>query len=361
MADKLLFVHYNPNSSGSFVTRSKALINHYSKNYEVHLLLPGQGPFKDSLQGEPVVIHDWKLTERDGIVSYAKAFFKALKFFLANRFKLIYFMDFVWWKPAEVLAAKVLRIPMVAFIAFYKDKEAFKGFIRWMSLYIANSRRTAEDFVNAGFEARTKIIHNFIDVQSFTSVENVRDELFPSADQLVGYVGVLHSIKGIEYFIDAIPEILSSNPKAKFVIVGWEKEDGVESSLKERVQSLDLEDTVRFAGQRDDIPQVMSSIDVLVVPSLDEPFGYINIEAGAAGVPVVASRVGGIPEIVKNGETGYLVAPKRPDLISEYCNKLLEEDCLRENMGQAAKRHIEENFSVDSGLSKFDKLFGKFL
>ena len=362
MKKKLLFIHYNPNSTGSFVSRAKHLIRHFSKNYELHILLPGEGPFVDALKEEDIFIHDWKLTENNNLLNYIKAYFKALGFFLKNRFSLIYFMDFVWWKPAEVLAAKTLSLPMIAFIAFYKEKESFRGFLRWMKLFITNSHRTAEIFIENGFEDRTRVVHNFLDLSIFENVQPKREEfLKPAEERLVAYVGVLHPIKGIEYFIDSIPNILQKNSSTRFLIVGGEKSEGIELELKRRVRSLDLEEHVSFLGHRDDISSIMKSLDVLVVPSLEEPFGYINIEAGASGIPVVASRIGGIPEIVKHEYTGLLCNIKRPDQISAGVNLLLGDEELRASLGSNAKKHIEENFSAEIGIKKIDDVFMEVL
>ena len=123
------------------------------------------------------------------------------------------------------------------------------------------------------------------------------------------------------------------------------------------MEQLSLSGNVEFLGHRDDIAQIMNSIDLLLVPSLDEPFGYINIEAGAAGVPVIASAVGGIPEIIVEGETGLLVAPEDSNALSEAICRVFEDGELLQRLGRGAEKHVERCFSQEQGLLKWEGLF----
>lgn len=355
---KLLFIYYNPKSAGSFVNRAIAQINHFSEDFEIFLILgEGGGPFLEVCKELPVNLIERNLTENNGLLAYIKSLFWMLSFCRKNRFQLAYIMDYIYWKPAEILALKIQRIPTVAFIAFYKENAAFGGFLSKLDLFVANSKETGRSFVEAGLGERLEVIHNFINPEDFKA--KPVSWPFEESSPVIGFVGVLHPIKGIEYFIQAIPAVLEKHPSARFVIVGGEKEKGFLKKLQSLCQQLKIEKIVHFAGHSTNIPGVMASLDMLVVPSLDEPFGYINIEAGASGVPVIASRVGGIPEIIIDEETGYLVEAKNSEQISSRICKLLEKPNLRAAIGQAARKRVVENFSPEPSLKKWEKVFSR--
>jgi len=312
---------------------------------------------------DAVTLYDRELTEPGDIPAYIKSFFSALSFVRKQKISLVYFMDWIWWKPAEILAFRLLRLKMLTFVGFYKDQEALKGFVRFLSLIIVNSASTAESFITKGWEERVRVVHNFLDLERFDSSVQSRETLFEGiADKsLIGFVGALHPIKGLESFLDALVEVFPKDPDSLAVIVGAEKIVDYSEGLRERARGLGILERVRFIGHRDDIPSVMKSLDILVVPSLSEPFGYVNIEAGAAAKPVVATRVGGIPEIVVDGETGILVEPENSEQIAEACLKLLKDKELRLRMGDAGRIRVEKFFSIEYGLARFEKIFERQL
>lgn len=363
----LIFVYYNPCSHGSFLKRAEKKIYYFSRSYNIFLILGKKSEnnskeetFKKAARNWPVQIIERNLTENNSLVTYAKSYFWMISFILKNKIKLVYIMDYIYWKPAEILAAKNLKIPVIGFMAFYKEKEAFKGFLPSLDYIIVNSKKTAESFISFGLESKTKILHNFIDPKEYM-VEPATWPTFKDKKHLVGFVGALLEIKGIEYFIEAAAEILKKQPETGFIIVGGEKEEGYLEKLEQKVKKLALKSHFLFAGHRDDIPNIMASFDVLVVPSLEEPFGYVNIEAGASGVPVVASRVGGIPEIIVDGETGFLFEAKDSRQIAEKVCLLLDDQELRESFGRAAKERVQKEFSVSKALKDWEKIFNEFV
>ena len=356
---KALFVHYNPDSSGSFVEKVVAQFNYFSKDYDIEFMLPDDGRFTEVVQGFGVVCHKRGMHENEGVFSYLKNLVSFAVFLKRRKIDFIYFLDFVWWKPAEILAASLLEIPMLTFTGFYKTEESLKGFLGKMDLIVANSHKTAEMYLENGLENRVRVIHNFIDTDRYASAESCRDELDFGDSKLIGYVGVLHPIKGIEFLLDAMPAILKIHPNTELALVGKEKESGFKALLEQKVKDMSLERHVHFLGHRSDIPELMKAFDMLVVPSLDEPFGYINIEAGAASTSVIASNVGGIPEIIKHEQTGLLVPPRDSEAIAEACIRLLSDSQLRKRLGEAGAQRVEEHFSVKNGLSRWSSVFSE--
>lgn len=145
------------------------------------------------------------------------------------------------------------------------------------------------------------------------------------------FVGRLHPVKGVQYLIEAMAIVHREMSEVELVIVG----DGIERSrLEELADKLDLHGNIQFAGQvpQERVPSIMHRADAFVLPSLSESFGIVNLEAMAAGLPIIATKVGGIPEIVNEGVNGYLVNAKRPDEIADRILMLLRNDEVREKI-----------------------------
>ncbi len=154
---------------------------------------------------------------------------------------------------------------------------------------------------------KVEIVHNWIDAERFLFSKRCRDELrkswfIPEDSIVVGSVGRLSEQKGFRYLIEAAPVILKKCPNAIFVIVG----DGDErQTLEDLAVELNVRDRIYFQAFMPDIEKAYSAFDFFVLPSIYEPFGLVVLEAMAAGVPVIAADVGGVPEIIQNKVTGF--------------------------------------------------------
>ncbi|MCX5667902.1 MAG: glycosyltransferase family 4 protein [Candidatus Omnitrophica bacterium] len=206
---------------------------------------------------------------------------------------------------------------------------------------------------------KIEVFHSGMDFSGFekTGVDVVKSKSEFSigpGDYVVGMVGRLESVKGFEYFVDSAKIVISSIPNTKFLIVG---DGSLRPSLEERSRRLGIEDKVIFTGWREDMPQIISILDVLVLASLNEAVGRVLLEAGVAGKPTVATAVGGIPEIVKDGETGILVPPGDPEGIAGAVAGLLKDARKRHAMGCAAKEWIKSNFNEEKMVSEIDNIY----
>jgi len=150
----------------------------------------------------------------------------------------------------------------------------------------------------------------------------VRAELgVPAGAPLFATVAMLRPVKGLHYLLEAAARVLEQVPRARFVVIG----DGAERArLEARSRALGLGAAVRFLGTRHDIPALLAAADIYVHPSLFEALPVSMLEAMAVGLPVVATRVGGVPEIVAHGRTGLLVPPARGDELAAAMLRLLE-------------------------------------
>ena len=191
-------------------------------------------------------------------------------------------------------------------------------------------------------------IHYGLDSHAFLQADGGGDDLRAtfgiSPDvPLIGVVGRLTEQKGHRYLLEAFSQVIASLPSAHLLVAGDGK---LRSALERQVARLRLMHHVTFAGWRQDVAQVMSTMDVLAMPSLWEGFGLVLLEAMAASRPIVASRVSAIPEIVAHGETGLLVPPQDVESLARALLALLSEPSRAHEMGQRGRRRLKEHFSV---------------
>ena len=138
-------------------------------------------------------------------------------------------------------------------------------------------------------------------------------------------------------------------------------EGALKEKLKKLCVDLKIEKTVIFAGERNDMPEILFSIDIFVLPSLREGLPLTILEAMACGRPVIATNVGGIPEAVKDGENGILVYPKDPEALYRAMNELLGDREKREKMGRIGKRMCDESFRAQTMVEKIEDLYDFFI
>ncbi len=210
---------------------------------------------------------------------------------------------------------------------------------------IANSNKVKEEL--GGLE-KIEVVYNGVDDRIFTDRAgegSTLEELGLDRETLlIGTVGHFYPRKGYEDLVKAMPLILDKVPRARFLIVGEATGPNYEEykrRVEELVRAENLSDKACFLGYREDVPRILSAIDIFVLPSRSEGFGLTNLEAMAAGKPVVSTGVGGIPEVVKDGETGYLVFPHQPEKLAEAVIKLALDPGLRGEMGRAGRKRAE--------------------
>jgi glycosyltransferase involved in cell wall biosynthesis len=154
--------------------------------------------------------------------------------------------------------------------------------------------------------------------------------------------------KGVEYFLEMARLVHARAPQVRFLAVGGDSavEDiGWLDRMKHLANELGVDRLVCFPGSRDDIQDIMHSIDVLVVPSLDEGFGRVIVEAAAAGVPAVGANAAGIPEVVRDGQTGLLVPPRDGAAIATAVLRMLDDEGWRRQLGESARSNARERFA----------------
>lgn len=258
-------------------------------------------------------------------------------------------------------AAKLARVPIL--VASIRDtgemltsrqKQAQQWICRLADSVLVNAEAVRQWLIAGGFPPETiSLIHNGIELRRFDpgpSGPSVRQQWGIAPDvPVIAMISRLNRLKGAEYFLSAAVSIASRFPAARFLIVGdvWAGDLAYRRELEERIVQLGLQDRVLFSGFRTDVPRILSEVTVSVLPSLSEGLSNTLLESMAAGVPVVATRVGGNPEIVQDGVTGLLVPPGDAASLAQAISRLLEAPPLAMRLGEAGKRRIAECFCTE--------------
>jgi len=212
-------------------------------------------------------------------------------------------------------------------------------------------------------------IYNGVDIFKFdgaTDQSSLRNGLrLHSSWPVVGVIANIKPIKGLEYFIQAAAEIIRQFPYTHFIIVGsglpTPESQNYYRQLQMLISELKLGDNLFFLGKRDDIPEILSMIDISVLPSLSEGFSNTVIESMAAGKPVVVTDVGGNAEAVVHGKTGYVVPARDVDKLAKAICALLADRNLAHRMGQAGRLRAKQLFSIETMISKIENLYKSLL
>ncbi len=166
---------------------------------------------------------------------------------------------------------------------------------------------------------------------------------------LIGSIGRLAWPKGFEFFIRAIPDIIQTLPNSRFLLVG---DGSLRHDLETLASSLNLQDCLLFAGQRMDVRDILAALDIVVVPSIQEGFPILTLEAMAMEKPIVATAIDGIMEQIINGEEGLLVAPKSPLALAQAVKRLVDDPSYARSLGKNARSRVIRDFSVQKMITE---------
>ena len=310
------------------------------------LLLPRAGPIEDELMQRDLPYRVWgPLTETGNYVAYLRGFIRAWRFFRRERVAVIHVNGSNFWRPAELLAARLLGIPILAHYHVINDQPA--PAMSWCRAAIAVSQYTADQSGPAGLAK--PVIYNPVSLERFDAGRSLRAELGIAPEQVVvSFMGQIREIKGVADFIAMARRI--RNPDARFLIAGECRDPKIipDAYTEQNLKDLAGGDArILYIGYVKDVENVYHTSDIVVVPSRwQEPLGLINLEAGACRRPVVATRVGGIPEVVEDGVNGFLVAPGDMDSLAERVAQLIADPALRARLGETGRAKVEQSFTT---------------
>jgi glycosyltransferase involved in cell wall biosynthesis len=270
----------------------------------------------------------------------------------------------------SALAAPLARRPLIWHLRDMLTAQHFSGAMRRAAIglankvsacVIANSQATADAFVNSGGTAEVKVVHNGIDPAPFDAIDEgkarqaLRAEIGVADAPLVGVFSRLAHWKGQHVLVDA----LQSVPHLHAVFVGGSlfEERAYEEALRQRVLDAGLGERCHFLGFRSDVPALMKAVDIVAHTSISaEPFGRVVVEGMLSGRPVVATRAGGVLEIIDDGETGLLVTPDSVEDLARALNLLLEEPETRQHLAASGNAAARTRFSLAACVSQVDAI-----
>lgn len=310
------------------------------------LVLPCHGPIEPELKARGFRYVVWSpFTEPGSLAAYLRTVWKAWRFFRQKRVDVIHVNGANFWRPAELLAAKLAGIPILAHYHVINNEPA--PAMNWCRAAISVSRYTAEQSGPPGLPK--PVIYNPVNLARFDNGLSQRSELgLAESDVVIVFLGQIREIKGVSDFIAMARAIVS--PHARFLIAGEcrdpKKYPGSYSPAD--LKGLAGDDSrIRYIGYVRDVENIYHTADIVVVPSRwQEPLGLINLEAGACRKPVVATRVGGIPEVVEDDVNGFLVEPGDVNSLAERVAQLIADPALRARLGETGRAKVEQSFTT---------------
>lgn len=232
---------------------------------------------------------------------------------------------------------------------------------RFTDKIITLTKNGIHPYLKAGIgkESQYDFIYNGVDVASLEKkkcdkIQKRRELGIDAGSFVVVTAGRLVPVKGQAYLISALGEIVKEAPNVLLVILG----DGeLRSSLEEQARALKREDRVLFLGMRNDVPEIVSCSDVFALPSINEGFGVALLEAMAVKCPIVATDVGGVPEVILDGVTGILVPPKDPAQLAKGILKLIKDPQLSARLAESGYQRLKTLFDIQNTVSKMELLY----
>jgi glycosyltransferase involved in cell wall biosynthesis len=300
----------------------------------------------------------------------AKLFVQLVRFLRREQIHIVHTFDF-YTSIFAVPAARLAGVPVV--LASRREllnlrtpwqQRAIRVACSMATGVVVNSRAVGHDMagVESGGRRKIDILPNSIDLDKFeqkSSTGEIRRKLGLSPTSiLIGALGNLRPEKNLETFLLAARAIVDAIPSAEFLVIGDGPED---NNLKSLVNDLHLSESVHFLGERPDVPDLLAALDILVMSSYSESFPNAILEAMAMGKPVVATNVGGIPEVVEEGQTGFLVPARDPKAMAERVLSLCRDSVLRLRMGRAARARVENNFTVQAVTARLEGIYVRSL
>lgn len=354
--------------------------------FEIAVVLGGNGQLKEKLETARVRTISVNALKRDvGIINDISSFFALIKIFKNEK------PDIVHLNSSKIgglggLAGRIARVKKIIFTAHgwaYNEERSFSQKIAIAILHfitvalshltIAVSEKAKEQFKSFGsIKNKIVVIHNGIGEIEFMEKQKARQklvevrlqqaekvkEMIKSEPFWIGTISELHKNKGLKYAIEAVKKHLEASlPSAQkviFIIMGEGEE---RKNLEEIIKNNNLEDSVFLIGNVENASSYLKAFDIFTLTSITEALPYAILEAGKAGVPIIASNVGGISEIIDDMKSGILLQPKKPKEIRDAIEYYLNHPDKRESFSALLKEKIDTEFNLGKMISETVKIY----
>jgi L-malate glycosyltransferase len=347
------------------------------RRYEVTLgCLRARGPLLEKLSGSSISVREFYPKGGFDSVHGIYQMLRLAIFLRRGGFQIVHTHD-LYSNLLGIPAAVIARVPVI--ISSRRDLGHFDWYQSrrrvWLrrlqnlsTAVLTNASAVREALlVEDHFEPqKVRVIYNGVELArfgegSFDAKSRDRNWLgFGSArEKWIVLVGNMHSdVKGHPWLIAAAPAIAREFPHTRFVLVG----DGEQrQDFEQKVAQLGLGENFSFLGRRDDVPRILECCDIAVLPSRAEGFPNAVLEYLAAGLPTIASRVGGNAEIVEDGKTGLLVPPENSDALAEGLLRLMRDPDFAAAMGKRGREYVASHFSFERMIENTDQLYTELL
>jgi glycosyltransferase involved in cell wall biosynthesis len=330
------------------------------------------GPFVDEIAEREIPLSEYKVTTFRSMQALRQQA-RLARHIARRRIQIVHAYNFY----GNVFAVPPARLVAPVVIASIRDcapyltamqKRVQRYACQFADCVLVNADAVKNWLIDEGYHAsKIVVIRNGVDLARFHETadrERVRRDLgVPDGIPLVAVVSRLARLKGLEQLIEAAAILKAADRSARFLIAG-ETAPSERAYLDELTRLADqhgVADRVVFTGLRSDVPALLSAADVSVMPSLNEALSNVLLESMAAGAPTVATRVGGTPEALIDGSTGLLVPPGDAQPLAAAIRRLLDDRPLALHLGRAARRYIEDHFSVERMVSATEQLYLELL
>jgi len=245
---------------------------------------------------------------------------------------------------------------------------SLRPFVKWLAHDVAVLSKTMKEYYFGDEKIDYYLMHEPVDLNRFNFDEEKDKYLLSEFDidpaqPVIGSVGKISPAKGWMYFLDAVRELVKDEPDLHVLLIGPVPDTQQEyaEKVKRRIREFDLGSHVTLTGYRKDVEDLLSLIDIFLMASLNEGTPLAILEAMGAGIPVVATDVGGVAEQIVHGETGYVCPPRDADSLYRSCRTLLRNPQLREEMGRAGRKRAEKVFSLESSVEEHVRVYTRMV
>lgn len=363
----ILFVNANSGWAGGEISLF-ADLEKLDKRFTPILLAPSEGPLVNHARRaniETIIIPMHYLTRRTSPLKFINTVFMTIKIIKEKNISLVYVND-LFANQFTLPAAKLSRVPLLCHIRVPVTKRhILANFITYSNMIVCVSESVGSVFSQRlKRKGKVRILYSGIDIKKFQTNSDLKKILdINRSEKVLSIVGSIEPRKGHKYLIEAVPDIISAVPNVKFLMIGRteEKNKPYKEELLRLIGRLGLEKMVVIVDFIEDIPNIMNTIDILILPSLEEAFGRVLIEAMAASKPVVATKVDGIPEAVIDKQTGILVPPKDSKALANAIIYLLKDPDIAKKMGIEGRKRVERFFNIEETSKKIQEIMLELL
>lgn len=366
---KVLFVITKSNFGGAQKYVFDLATSIPKDKFDVAVALGGSGLLIQKLNEKGVRVLPIPSLARDvNTASDLSAFFELLSIFRNERPDVVH-LNSAKAGGVGALAARLARVPKIIFTAhgwaFNEERSRLQHFIikffSWITMLLSHKTIAVSDAVKNDarnwplIDNKIVVIKNGIKEPEFYTKNDAREKLFALADTqptpdafIIGTIAELHKSKGLQYAIEAFAKLAQKDPNMRYLVLGSGDE---KERLDGLVKHYGLQERVFLLGFVEDAARFLMAFDVFILPSTTEALGLVLLEAGHAGLPVVASNVGGIPEIIEDGKTGILVQSRDSKGLAEAIKKIIDSPTMRTSLGTALHKKVLDDFLSEKALS----------